>query len=442
MELEIKTIEQLEIEVQKVLLLNDFGVVKLLCATVIANMLKLDAVWVMLVAGPSGGKSELLAMLNGLTFIHPISDLTVNTFASGFRGKPGEETSLLWKINYGIMVYKDFTSILSKNKDARKEIMGQLREIYDGKYDKETGNGKNINWTGKVGAIAGATEIIYESLGDLSAMGDRFILYSIIPPERLAVARRALDNAGNMVENRAHLQECFKSYIEYVLANVDPEKPELDPEMKEELLRVADFATNVRSAVLTDFKTGAVDFVPSKEGPARVTAQLYNLAAAFIIMKKARPDWENMTEERQKKLEKVYKDILYKVAMDSIPVKRRMALQALARYKEGVSSAGLAMLLNYPTETVRKWLSALNGLNVCERIKKRGRQGDEWRMKDEYRKIMSEFDKIEVVEGFLEDTSDDWDIEDMEPEKIVSKNAEFELEEQIKQNEEQRDTDL
>lgn len=406
--LEITTIEQLEDEVSKVFLIVDRGVIRVLVAAVIANKLKLDAVWLMLVAPSSGGKSELISALNGLKFIHPISDVTMNTFASGFKGKPGEETSLLWKANYGIFTFKDFTSILSKNKEAKKEIMGQLREIYDGSYDKKTGNGRDIAWKGKIGAIAGATEMIYESMQDMSAMGDRFIMYSIEQPDRREVSRRVLANTTDMGEKRQHIQDCFTSYITYILEHVDATAPQLSEKTREELLDVADFATAARSAVMTNFKTGAVDFVPTKEMPMRVTSQLYNIAAAFLVMNKARPDYKMRKKEDDDNLSSDYTEILYKVAMDSIPVKRRKALQALATYQSGVSSGGLAALLNYPTETVKQWLYALNGLGIATRVK--GRKNDEWVLKDEYRKTMIRFDKIQIVPGFLDAESEQEEI--------------------------------
>lgn len=245
-------------------------------------------------------------------------------------------------------------------------------------------------------------------------MGDRFVMYSMVQPDRYEVSKRVLDNTGDMAEKRKHMQDCFTEYINYVLEHVNAEPPKLSDKTRDELLRVADFATRARSAVLTNFKTGAVDFVPSEEMPMRVTAQLYNLAAAFLVMNKARPDYGMIHNEgKEDVLTEEYTEVLYKVAMDSIPKKRRMALQALAKYQAGVSSSGLASLLNYPTETVKQWLYALNGLNICQRVKRPGSKGDEWKIKPEYAEIMIRFDRIEIVDGFLaaefeEEKDDDW----------------------------------
>lgn len=157
----ITTFKQLEEEYKKIFLIKDEGIIRLLIATVIGNYLPIDPIWLMIVAASSGGKSELMLSLNkvGETIV-PISDLTTNTFASG-QTRTGKETSLLHKMKPGsVLVFKDFTSILSKNRESKGEIMAQLREIFDGKYTKRTGTGDDIVWEGKIGAIAGSTENI------------------------------------------------------------------------------------------------------------------------------------------------------------------------------------------------------------------------------------------------------------------------------------------
>lgn len=393
----------LEAEAEKIFLLKDKGLVKMVVATVIANRMDLDPVWLMLIAPPSGGKTEMITGISGLDFVFPISDLTVNTFASGQK-KTGKETSLLLKINNGIMAFKDFTSVLSKNKDAKKEIMGQLREIFDGEYVKRTGTGDDITWRGKVGAIAGATEVVYRHLEEMSAMGDRFIMYNIEQPDRLEVARRALDNTAGIHEKREHLKSCFKAFIEHVITYVEGHPDEeitLSEETKEDLLQVADFATSVRSAVMTDFKTGMVDFVPKAEMPMRVTSQLYTLAAGFIAINRANPYIKEGNPAFSGQLAESEKRLLYKTAFDSIPRTRRDVIIPLAKYTAGISTAGLATYLGLPSESAKKYLQQINALGICKREKKGGKQGDMWKMDERYRQIMKKVQEFEVVDGVL-----------------------------------------
>ena len=341
--------------------------------------------------------TEFISAISGLEFVFPISDLTPNTFASGQK-KAGKETSLLLKMNNGIMAFKDFTSLLSKNKDAKKEIMGQLREIYDGEYVKRVGTGDDIMWRGKIGAIAGSTEAVYRHLEEMSAMGDRFVMYNIKQPDRLAVARRAMDNSFNMQEKRDYLRKCFEAYITYVIKNLDEEQVILDEKLKDDMLVVADFATRVRSAVMTDFKTGLVDFVPSAEMPMRVTSQLITIASALASMRRVDP---TQAQGKHAIISDEEKKLLYKIAFDSIPRTRRDALYPMAQYKGGITTAGLATRLDLPTPSVSKYLAQLNALGICKRKKKSGGQGDEWHLKDEYRKILVELENIKILDEQL-----------------------------------------
>lgn len=423
--LEVRRFSELEAEFKKTFLIVDDGIIGLIVDTVIANQLDLDPVWLFLVAPSSGGKSEFITSLNdievgGQKLVYPISDLTVNTFASGQK-KKGKETSLLHKMPPGgMMTFKDFTSMLSKNRDARTEIMGQLREIYDKEYTKRTGTGDDITWRGKVGAIAGATEVVYDYQEDFSAMGDRFVMYSIKQPERRAlldfVMKNKEDQSYNKEAARQHLRACIKSYIEYILDNLKEDDAQLAPETKEDIIQVADFCTLVRSGVIVDKRKGTVEFVPAAEMPTRMIEQLLAIASATLTRRLSEPlsGGEN-TPHRHGHLTESEKLTLYKIAFDSIPKKRRMALRKLAQYTGGITTKGLAMSINYQTSVVQGWLNQLNGLGICTRELKGGNQGDLWKLNPRFRDIMVRFEKIAVEEGTLEGDSsadDDFDIDD------------------------------
>lgn len=406
--MKITRIEDLIAEVEKVYILADKSIIKVLEAVVIANKMPFSApVWFLLVAPSGGGKSEFLKMLTGLPYAHFISDLTTNTFASGFKGSGGEETSLLHKIDNGIMVFKDFTSILSMNRDKKREIIAQLREIFDGRFDKRTGNTKETMWEGKIGAIAGSTEIIYERMGEMSAMGDRFILYSVPQPDRKEVSRRVMQNANDLKEKQNHLQDCFKQYTEFVLDNLPANDIQFSEEFKERLIDVADFATLARSAVLTDDRTGHVTFVPAPEMPTRVIEQLMQMASAFVAMKMADPlargreEFHTLSHEEEV--------LLFKIAFDSIPKKRQWALECLAGYKGGVHTAGLATATGYSTDVAKSWLFAVNALGLVTREKQSGPYGDLWKLKEEYRDIWVKYKDIEVKDEILQGRASDFE---------------------------------
>ena len=409
---DVKSVADLDGEVRKVLKLGDDGWVMLICASVIAHLSEGNPVWMMFVAPSASGKSETIGSLIGLDFIHEISDLTVNSLASGFKAG-GVETSLLHKMDNGIMMFKDFTSILSKGQEAKKEIMKQLREVYDGRYNKRTGNNADVLWEGKIGAIAASTEAIYSQLADMSAMGDRFIMYSVKQPERIEGIYRAWDNEPHIKEMREHLKACFSNYINYTKENLEPYDIVIPDDIKDTLIEIADFAAQARSGVLTDFKTGNIDFVPAPEMGMRIIGQLRQIATAFIIMNRADPRYRG-DYDRASRLTELQISTLHRVAFDSIPRTRRNALISLATYDGGVSTAGFATSIGLQTTAVKKYLEQVNALGICDRVKKGGKQGDQWKLRTQYRDIIIRLEGIKPKEGMLiseeaeEDEDEDW----------------------------------
>lgn len=410
---DITSVEALTEEVKKVLLLEDEGVVKIITAATIANRMDGRPVWLMLVAPASGSKSFLINCLNDLEFVHPVSDLTTNTFASGFK-RNDKESSLLLKIQNGILTFKDFTSVLSRRRETRAELLGQLREIYDGEYVKHFGTGEDVTWRGKMGAIAGVTEVVYRYLADLSAMGDRFAMYCIDQPDKINASRKAIENGSSIKDLEIHLRECFKNFIGSTIDNMEEDEIHLSEDIREELLIMAAFAVDARSAVMTDFKTGMVDFVPSKEMPMRLIEQLYALATAIIVINKANEELPKDHPAHQNDLTQDEKKLIIKCAFDSIPVMRRKVLSILAQYRLGVRTAGMAISINLSTEMAKKYLFELNALQLCERIKRgQHKQGDLWKMDEKTRMIIAQALGIEVYDSELIDNKLDEDEENI-----------------------------
>ena len=392
--IDIKTAEQLQAEFDKVFLLEDRYVVKAVAAFVMANKNGRDPLWMFLVGPSSGGKTELVNALEKLKWVHPIDTLTVNTFASG-QQRAGKETSLLMKVGSGILTFKDFTSILEMNKDARKEIMSQLRGIFDGSFVKRTGTGEDIKWNGKLGFLAAVTSIIHQKASEFSSMGERFVQYAIVQPGRKEVQRRIFLNSFDIKTKREHIQDCFKAYIEYVVTQTQDEDIQVDDETKEEIIELADFCTRARSGLSVNERTGKTDFIPDVEMPTRVTSQLITLAAGLMTLNTSNPD-----VTKHKILLPEDKVILTKIALDSVPRKRRQALVLLAEYKLGATAAAVATKLNYETEVMKQTLQELCSLGLAKRVSKRDTYF--YVLLDEYRGIIEKFEKVMALDQDLE----------------------------------------
>lgn len=392
------------------LLLEDRDLIRLIAASVIANQMDGNPVWLMIVASSSGGKTATLMTLDELEFLpgkrvtYFISDLTENTLASGFKVTGGGDASLLNQMPIGgIMIFKDFTSMLTKRHEVRDTIMGQLREVYDRKFDKRTGNKQDVAWKGRVGALAGVTEAVHEYMASMSVMGDRFIMYAPKQPDRRLLLRFMMglkEQKNNQEKLLMVARETMQGYLKSCVQNISKAKMLMKDDDKEHLMEVADFVTKARSGVIEDQRTGAVRFVPSAEMPTRLIDQLLSIGTALCLMR--------VVDGKDPTLDENDMKLLYKIAFDSIPLKRLWALRELAIYIQGVSTAGIAATIGYETDVVKQWLAQLNALGIINRMKNMGR-GDLWTLRDEYRSIMVTYQNVQTKDETLDDPEADDD---------------------------------
>jgi len=418
------TIADIESKFQEFFVLKDKGIVKLALATFVANRLSTvnAPVWLLLVAESSGGKTEIIDMFAELSndvykLSYHISDLSPQTFISGMQNQ-ATETSLLHKINGRMVFIKDFTTLLQKNKEARREILAQFREIYDGEFNKDFGTGKSVHWKGRIGIIAGLTPPALETMAQYASMGERFVNYYMVQPsdKELSVAIKA-NYSKNLKSKKAELASMVATFVSQGVeraeeANLEDQK--IDENLMDELNEVAQFATRARSPINTDFKTGEPIGMPSIERFPRFAIQLQNLAKAFVIL----------DENPDGSIGQGDKEILYKIALDSIPRTRRAVLKLLAENR-AVSTSAAAAALGFTTPIMRGYLAQLASLSLAVRIPSGGRGNeDAWKMIPKWLPFMKKFEGIEQKDSDMFDEDDvesaleDIGMSDEEREKI------------------------
>lgn len=380
--------EELEKTVHKWLLVEDPGIVKLICSVVIANRLNSNASWLFLVAPSGGGKTEFIKGLNKIEYIYPLSNLTPQTFMSGMRGK---DASLLPQITNKILTFKDFTTILQSHPQAQAEILAQLREIYDGYFKKDFGTGARREWRGKIGFIAGVTSIIDQYHNVHKSLGERFLQYRLAQPDRMEVMERIEENTMRKDQMDDEIATAFARFVKGI--EIPEEMPEIPADIKAKLRRVADFASAARSAVIRNPFSKEIEFVPDMEMTTRIYSQVYLMAIALMVVNK------NHTLE-----EGDYK-ILFKLGFDSIHYLRRKVLELLREYKGWAKTETIAVKAGYSTPTINKYLEDLTVLGIAERMKPRNNLNI-WRLNPKYRTLWKESEWVvsEAADGRLTDT--------------------------------------
>ena len=340
---------------QRWLHLPDPGALYVLLGTVAANRLEGDPVWLLLVGPPGGGKSELLMALSGLEDVHPTATITEAALLSGTskRERASEAKGGLLRTigDFGIIVAKDFGSVLSMNRDGRALVLAALREIYDGSWTRHVGTdgGRTMSWAGKVGFVGGCTQTIDRHHAVMGAMGERFLFYRLPEVDSSQQAYRALKHAGQERTMRAELA----ANVAGVLNGSMPTPPDLSDDETSWLVDLATLISRARSAVERDSYSREIELVPDSEAPTRLVIMMARLLQGLTAIG---------LERRQAS------DVVVKSALDSMPTLRRRVLGELfLAHGEQLDTTELARLTLHPTTTTRRALEDLTAhtLVVC-----------------------------------------------------------------------------
>jgi hypothetical protein len=336
------------------LYLPDPGMVEIALATVAANRIPGDPVWLLLTGPSSSGKTETLNSLLDLPNMHPVSTLTEAALLSGTPGDDRAKDAtggLLREIGeFGIIVPKDFTSILSMHRNTRQSVLAALREIYDGAWTRCVGvdGGKKLHWRGKVGLIGGVTSAIDSAHAVLSSMGHRFVLYRLPPTDGRAQAQRAIEKTGAELGMRVELTGAVSALFDGI-DFADP--PLLSDTDQAWIVALTTLVARCRSAVERDGYGREIVLIHDSEAPARLTKMLVQLlrGARLIGVRPPRA-----------------RELILKVGFDCIPPVRRLALEALLKQSNPLTTAAIAQGTGYPEQTIRRALQELECHGIVE----------------------------------------------------------------------------
>jgi hypothetical protein len=310
--------------------------------------------WLMIVSGSGNAKTETIQAAKGAG-AHVISTIAsegalLSASPKKQRGKNATGGLLRAIGERGILAIKDFTSIISANRDLRQTVLAALREVHDGEWVRNVGSdgGQTIPWRGRIVIIAACTTAWDSAHAVIASCGDRFV---VIRPSsddgRIEAGRQAIRNTGVEVQMQRELAQAFAS----VVGHVDPNgEYQLTEDEVDRILTVADLVTLARTGVEVDYR-GDVVSAHAPEMPTRFAKQLTQIMRGGLAI--------GMPRDRALAL-------AIRCARDSMPPMRFAVLKDLASNK--VSKVlDIRRRLQKPRSTTDRTLQALHvlGLLTC-----------------------------------------------------------------------------
>jgi hypothetical protein len=329
------------------LALKDNSPIYVKLGAVAANLLPGDPVWLGLIAPPSSAKTELLNSVSHLPYVEVVETFSPAALLSGSPKKDrakGATGGVLRKIGaFGVILFKDFGSVLDLRHEQRADMMTALRRIFDGQYTRQLGTegGITLTWSGKAGCIFGATQAYDSHHAVAGTLGDRFLLLRVetIADEQLAKCR--LQNGDGAARMRLKLAEAVAG----LFASLPNPPPQPEGMTEGEYASLSDVILKVirlRGGVVRDGYRREIDDVHDPEGSARLSKALQQLFAGLILIGVQREEAAALIE---------------RLAYDCVPKLRLRALNALTDHWQ--TTRQLAAKIKLPTNTTRRALEEL-----------------------------------------------------------------------------------
>jgi hypothetical protein len=350
---------------RKWLALEDGRPVAAALGAVAANLLEGDPVWLGLVGPPSSAKTELLNSLSALPRTHIVETLSPAGLLSGTPRRtqaPAATGGVLHKIGnggFGLLLFKDFGSLLSLRHETRSEMMSALRRIYDGEYTRQLGTdgGVTLAWRGKAGCLFGSTQGYDGHHAVVGTLGDRFQLFRVG-----AMGDEQLEKCRSESGERALMRLELTRTVAGLFASLpDPlPAPEKMTDLEyNALAKTVRLAIKLRAAVVRDGYRREITDVHDPEGPARLIIALQQQFTGLVLI----------GVERSEACA-----ILDRMTLDSTPRLRLKAYRGLT--DDWLTTGEIAAMIKLPFITVQRALEELTAQKVAlhsEQSKSTGR---------------------------------------------------------------------
>src|SRR5262249_24094074 len=252
-------------------------------ATAAVERLTGDPLWLLVISGSANAKTETVRSLAGAGALITSTITSEGALLSATARSRGATGGLLKRIGTrGTLVIKDMTSLLEMDVRARGLVLAALREIYDGKWERNvgTGGGRTLPWEGRIAVVGACTTAWDTAHTVIAVMGERFVIVRAdSEAKRVRSAVRAIGNTGREVAMRTELVNAVKDLIAGMnTVGYRPTRGET-----KELIKLANIVTWVRTAVQRDYRGEVID-AHALEMPTRFPKQLTQLVRGGVAI--------------------------------------------------------------------------------------------------------------------------------------------------------------
>lgn len=298
---------------------GDDEILDILFAVTIERKFKGIPLWFYFIVAPGALKSTIIQSIRfGVPqYVHGVDNLTSKSLVSGkptiiVNDKEVKQSnnnttnaSFLQNLDGKVMLIKDLTTILSKDKYERNAIFGQLRSMWDGFYEPEFGSLVTKQfYKSSFGMIAGVTTIvdIYTRMNQV--LGERMLKVRW-NGNRKKIVIKASEHDGR--EDQMHRE--LQGAVQNLLTN----RKFIDKGIKNEkyikrLQYMALFLAEARTTVILQWSyRGEITdakFEPQAEYGTRIVKQLQKLGKILTYLREK----EEFTIEEYKTLWRIVKN--------------------------------------------------------------------------------------------------------------------------------------
>lgn len=335
----------------------------------LSNQIKGTPLWLINVCPSGKGKSEIVMALDDKVNTYLLHELTSNSLVSGFEKykKVGTKYTkvncdLAPQLNNKTIIIPDMAQILKLHPNEKAKVWAQLRELYDGRASKKTGNMEKIKSYEDlhISLLACSTPAIDSQILIHQDLGTRELLFRT-EIEESEIKENEPTLTDKVWENEEHeeiMRTELKAYTQDFIKDKLIKKIEISKEIKKEIEGYVEVLRHLRASAEIDSFSGEIINVVYPEQPTRALKQLKR----FYLSLKSLDD--NYPDE-------LALQIIRHIVKSSCNYNRWLILSALiglCPQGEKVSVGDLSQKMKMGIKTIYRELNVLWNLGIVDRI--------------------------------------------------------------------------